>query len=73
MDRALSGDRQGPGKACLASEALLDGEIAFVLPSGLTSFKSLQEHIDTLHSSFRYFLFDLLSLDGKDWRDKPLL
>jgi bifunctional non-homologous end joining protein LigD len=52
--------------------ALLDGEIAFVLPSGITSFKSLQEHIDTLHPSFRYFLFDLLSLEGKDWRDKPL-
>ena len=27
--------------------ALLDGEIAFVLPSGITDFKSLQEHIDT--------------------------
>jgi bifunctional non-homologous end joining protein LigD len=53
--------------------ALLDGEIAFVLPSGLTSFKSLQEHIDTPHPAFRYFLFDLLSLDGKDWRAKPLL
>ncbi|HEY2146529.1 MAG TPA: DNA ligase D, partial [Pirellulales bacterium] len=52
--------------------ALLDGEIAFVLPSGLTSFKSLQEHIDTRHPSFRYFLFDLLSLDRKNWRDKPL-
>jgi bifunctional non-homologous end joining protein LigD len=53
--------------------ALLDGEIAFVLLSGLTSFKSLQEHIDTLHPSFRYFLFDLLSLDRRDWRNKPLL
>jgi bifunctional non-homologous end joining protein LigD len=53
--------------------ALLDGEIAFVLPSGLTSFKSLQEHIDTAHPAFRYFLFDLLSLDGQDWRGKPLL
>ena len=42
--------------------ALLDGEIAFVLPSGLTSFKSLQEHIDTPHPAFRYFLFDLTSL-----------
>jgi bifunctional non-homologous end joining protein LigD len=52
--------------------ALLDGEIAFVLPSGITSFKSLQEHIDTLHPAFRYFLFDLLSLDGKNWRDKSL-
>lgn len=53
-------------------EALVDGEIAFVLPSGITDFKSLQEHIDTNHPSFRYFLFDLLSLDGKDWRREPL-
>jgi len=52
--------------------ALIDGEIAFVLPSGLTSFKLLQEHIDTPHPAFRYFLFDLLSLDGKDWRNKPV-
>jgi len=52
--------------------ALLDGEIAFVLPSGITDFKSLQEHIDTPHPAFRYFLFDLLFLDGKDWRKKPL-
>jgi bifunctional non-homologous end joining protein LigD len=53
--------------------ALLDGEIAFVLPSGLTSFKSLQEHIDTPHPAFRYFLFDLLALDGKDWRRERLI
>jgi bifunctional non-homologous end joining protein LigD len=53
-------------------EALVDGEIAFVLPSGITDFKSLQEHIDTAHPSFRYYLFDLLSLDGKDWRREPL-
>ncbi len=55
------------------ASALVDGEIAFVLPTGLTSFKSLQEHIDTAHPAFRYFLFDLLSLDGKDWRAKPLI
>jgi len=54
-------------------EALLDGEIAFVLPSGITDFKSLQEHIDTPHPAFRYFLFDLMSLDGKDWRREPLV
>ena len=55
-----------------AESALLDGEIAFVLPSGITDFKSLQDHIDSPHGSIRYFLFDLLSLDGKDWRKKPL-
>jgi bifunctional non-homologous end joining protein LigD len=55
-----------------ADIALLDGEAAFVLPSGITDFKSLQEHIDTPHGSIRYFVFDLLSLDGKDWRKKKL-
>jgi len=55
-----------------AETALLDGEVAFVLPSGITDFKSLQEHIDTPHPAFRYFLFDLLALDGKDLRSKPL-
>ena len=55
-----------------ANSALIDGEVAFVLPSGITDFKSLQEHIDTPHPSIRYFAFDLLSLDGKDWRKKPL-
>ena len=53
-----------------ATSALLDGEIAFVLPSGVTDFKSLQEHIDSPHGSIRYFVFDLLFLDGKDWRKK---
>ena len=59
-------------KKLLCDDALLDGEIAFVLPSGITDFKSLQEHIDTPHPAFHYFLFDLLFLDGKDWRMKPL-
>lgn len=55
-----------------AESALLDGEVAFVLPSGITDFKSLQEHIDSPHPAIRYFVFDLLSLDGKDLRKKPL-
>jgi bifunctional non-homologous end joining protein LigD len=52
--------------------ALLDGEVAFVLPSGITDFKSLQEHIDSPHPAIRYFVFDLLWLDGKDLRKKTL-
>ncbi len=55
-----------------AESAMIDGEVAFVLPSGITDFKSLQEHIDSPHPSIRYFVFDLLNLDGKDWRKKPL-
>jgi bifunctional non-homologous end joining protein LigD len=56
-----------------AYSALIDGEVAFVLPSGITDFKSLQEHIDTPHPSIRYFVFDLLILDSKDWRKKTLV
>jgi bifunctional non-homologous end joining protein LigD len=59
-------------KTLPADSALLDGEVAFVLSSGLTDFKSLQEHIDTANSAIHYFIFDLLFLDGKDWRNKPL-
>ena len=55
-----------------AESALLDGEVAFVLPSGITDFKSLQEHIDTPNPAIRYFVFDLLVLDGKDWRKRKL-
>ncbi|HLO24161.1 MAG TPA: DNA ligase D [Methyloceanibacter sp.] len=55
-----------------ADRAMIDGEVAFVLPTGITDFKSLQEHIDTPHPAIRYFVFDLLNLDGKDWRKKPL-
>jgi bifunctional non-homologous end joining protein LigD len=51
---------------------LLDGEAAFVLPSGITDFKSLQEYIDSPHTQIRYFVFDLLFLDGKDLRKKTL-
>jgi bifunctional non-homologous end joining protein LigD len=56
-----------------AKSALIDGEVAFVLPSGVTDFKSLQQHIDSPHGSIRYFVFDLLFLDGKDWRKKTLI
>jgi bifunctional non-homologous end joining protein LigD len=55
-----------------AKSALIDGEAAFVLPSGITDFKSLQEHIDTPNPYIRYFVFDLLILDGKDLRKRPL-
>ena len=52
--------------------ALIDGEIAFVLPSGVTDFKSLQSHIDTPDPAIRYFAFDLLFLEGRDLCKEPL-
>jgi hypothetical protein len=68
LDRALSGRGELPCK-----DALLDGEITFVLPTGLTSFKVLQEHIDSPHQAIRYFIFDLLELNGKNWSKRPLI
>jgi len=53
--------------------ALIDGEAAYVLPSGITDFKSLQEHIDTPDPAIRYFAFDLLFLDGKDLRKQTVI
>jgi bifunctional non-homologous end joining protein LigD len=54
-----------------AGTALLDGEVAAVLPSGATSFQALQRRSDG-GSLLVYFVFDLLHLDGWDLREAPL-
>lgn len=47
--------------------AVLDGEVCFVLPSGVTGFGELQAAIgDGKTAGLVYFMFDLLYLDG--WR-----
>ena len=58
------------GAALAARRALLDGEVAVVLPSGLTSFQSLQNRRP--ETPFVYFAFDLLALDGEDLRERPI-
>jgi len=50
-----------------AGTALLDGEVAAVLPNGATSFQALQRRADT-SAPLVYFAFDLLHLDGWDLR-----
>jgi bifunctional non-homologous end joining protein LigD len=50
-----------------AGTALLDGEVAAVLPSGATSFQALQRRADQA-TPLVYFVFDLLHLDGWDLR-----
>jgi len=47
-----------------AKRALLDGEVAAVLPDGRTSFQALQNERAGAHIA--YFVFDLLALDGED-------
>jgi len=53
-------------------QALIDGEAAVVLPSGITSFQALQGVLKQ-HERGRlvYFVFDLLHLDGRDLTALP--
>jgi bifunctional non-homologous end joining protein LigD len=56
-----------------AGTALLDGEVAAVLPSGATSFQALQRRGMGAPAPLVYFAFDLLHLDGEDLAARPLL
>src|SRR4051812_19190594 len=58
------------GGKLAARRALLDGEVAALLPSGVTSFQALQNRRPD--APLTYFVFDLLHLDGRDLRDQPL-
>jgi bifunctional non-homologous end joining protein LigD len=57
-------------------EALIDGEIAVVLPDGRTSFQALQNRfgdgIPRAEGSLVYFAFDLLRLEGVSLEGLPL-
>jgi bifunctional non-homologous end joining protein LigD len=55
-----------------AREAVLDGEVAVLLPNGTTSFQALQNALGE-NGDMVYFAFDLLHLDGYDLRGVPLL
>jgi bifunctional non-homologous end joining protein LigD len=50
-----------------ARGALLDGELAAVLPDGRTALHAMHEG-----STLAYFVFDLLYLDGEDLRSRPI-
>jgi bifunctional non-homologous end joining protein LigD len=52
---------------------VLDGEIVVVDDSGKTSFQALQNYRKTKQGQLRYYVFDLLYLDGRDLRNLPLL
>src|SRR5687768_6614175 len=52
--------------------AVLDGEVAVVLPDGTTSFEALQQVHSTPNLALTYFVFDLLADDGRDLRGVPL-
>ncbi|MES1241530.1 MAG: DNA ligase D [Acidobacteriota bacterium] len=57
-----------------ARDAVLDGEVAVLLPDGRTSFQALQNALGgDRKAEMVYFAFDLLHLDGHDLRGVPLL
>jgi bifunctional non-homologous end joining protein LigD len=53
--------------------ALIDGEVAAVLPDGRTSFQALQNAFSGTGANLCYFVFDLLAVDGEDLRARSLI
>jgi bifunctional non-homologous end joining protein LigD len=56
----------------LGHEAVLDGEVVVVDDEGKSSFQLLQNYQRTGAGRLRYYVFDLLYLDGHDLRGLPL-
>ena len=61
-------------KKLRTSDALIDGEVAMVMPDGRTSFAALQQAAagTASHAPLVYFVFDLIRLDGKRLDRLPL-
>ena len=58
----------------LVAAAQFDGEIAVADEKGHTDFGALQNALaDGDNSRMRYYIFDLLSLNGEDLKKSPLL
>lgn len=55
-----------------AKTALLDGEVAALMPNGITSFQALQ-NVGSAGAKLVYFVFDLLHLDGVEVSALPLV
>ena len=52
-------------------EAIVDGEIVVLNDDGVSDFNALQNY--RAGDALYFYVFDLLYLNGKDYRDKPLL
>jgi bifunctional non-homologous end joining protein LigD len=56
-----------------AQGTLLDGEVVSMTNEGVSNFEKLHDDIKANNQdALRYFVFDLLFLDGKDMRGEPL-
>jgi len=54
-------------------DVVLDGEIVVLNEEGRSDFQKLQHYEDNTNYPICYYVFDLLSLDGKDTSELPLL
>jgi bifunctional non-homologous end joining protein LigD len=60
-------------KRLQVEQALLDGELAVVLPNGTTNSEALRAALSGAErTGLAYFAFDLLHIDGQDLRQLPL-
>jgi bifunctional non-homologous end joining protein LigD len=56
-----------------AEEAIIDGEIVAIDEEGRSSFQLLQAYaLGETRPPLLYYAFDLLELEGKDWKGQPL-
>jgi len=53
-------------------QALLDGEIVIEDEKGVSRFQLLQNYLSSGKGTLKYYVFDLLDLDGNNTRDLPL-
>ena len=53
--------------------AVIDGEAVVIGPSGKPDFQALRRELRKKNSRIRYYVFDLLELNGDDLRELPLL
>ena len=57
---------------CIKHHVVLDGEIVVLNEKGFPDFQKIQHYADNTDYPICYYVFDLLSLDGKDLTHLPL-
>lgn len=56
-----------------ADSVILDGEVVFIGRNGKPDFQGLRGALGRKTDRLHFYAFDLLFLDGEDWRPRPLL
>jgi bifunctional non-homologous end joining protein LigD len=56
-----------------AKSAVMDGEVVVIGPGGKPDFQALRRNLNKHSTALQYYAFDLLQLNGKDLRARPLV